>query len=147
MVLRRPEERTTHFVLSARRTGACASPFGARALPAVAGVPAGPAVPAAADAPDDEHEPEADEHHRPEDAGRDLTDHAEGAENQVVTDSQLVTRPPPIDGPEGEELELKVKATVCHTPPGNPANARTLSIGAPAVFAHTGHGDSVGPCP
>ncbi len=71
---------------------------------------------------------------------------AEGNENQIVTDSQLVTRPPPIDGLEGEELDHKAKVTVCHIPRGNPANARTLSIGAPAVYAHTAHGDTVGAC-
>ena len=39
------------------------------------------------------------------------------------------------------------KTTICHIPPGNPANAHTLCIGNPAVAAHLrNHGDSLGPC-
>jgi hypothetical protein len=39
------------------------------------------------------------------------------------------------------------KVTICHRPPGNPANANTLSVGSSAVPAHLGHGDSIGGCP
>jgi hypothetical protein len=39
------------------------------------------------------------------------------------------------------------KVTICHRPPGNPDNAHTLSVGAPAVPAHLAHGDTLGPCP
>jgi len=38
------------------------------------------------------------------------------------------------------------KVTICHIPPGNPENAHTLKIGAPAVRAHLAHGDYLGPC-
>jgi hypothetical protein len=39
------------------------------------------------------------------------------------------------------------KVTICHYPPGNPANMHTLSVGAPAVPAHVqNHGDTIGPC-
>ncbi|WP_426756795.1 hypothetical protein [Myxococcus sp. Y35] len=38
------------------------------------------------------------------------------------------------------------KITICHYPPGNPANAHTLSVGAPAWPAHERHGDTLGPC-
>jgi hypothetical protein len=39
------------------------------------------------------------------------------------------------------------KVLVCHIPPGNPANAHTICVGAPAVKAHEkNHGDSVGAC-
>jgi hypothetical protein len=39
------------------------------------------------------------------------------------------------------------KTTICHVPPGNPANAHTLCIGNPAVSPHIHHhGDYVGPC-
>lgn len=38
------------------------------------------------------------------------------------------------------------KVTICHVPPGNPANAHTIVVGAPAVPAHLAHGDSVGAC-
>jgi hypothetical protein len=39
------------------------------------------------------------------------------------------------------------KVTLCHIPPGNPANAHTITVGAPAVPAHLAHGDTLGPCP
>jgi len=38
------------------------------------------------------------------------------------------------------------KVTICHVPPGNPANAHTISVGASAVPAHLAHGCSVGAC-
>jgi hypothetical protein len=38
------------------------------------------------------------------------------------------------------------KVTICHIPPGNAANAKTLEIGASAVPAHMGHGDTMGAC-
>jgi len=41
------------------------------------------------------------------------------------------------------------KVTICHVPPGNPDNAHTITIGAPAVPAHLANhpGDAIGPCP
>jgi hypothetical protein len=38
------------------------------------------------------------------------------------------------------------KVYVCHIPPGNPANAHTIHIGAPGVPAHLAHGDYLGKC-
>jgi len=39
------------------------------------------------------------------------------------------------------------KTTICHIPPGNPANAHTICVGNAAVPAHVNnHGDSIGPC-
>jgi hypothetical protein len=39
------------------------------------------------------------------------------------------------------------KTTICHIPPGNPANAHTLCIGNAAVPAHlSNHGDYLGAC-
>ena len=38
------------------------------------------------------------------------------------------------------------KVVVCHIPPGNPANAHTITVGAPAVRAHLAHGDTLGAC-
>jgi hypothetical protein len=39
------------------------------------------------------------------------------------------------------------KTTICHVPPGNPANAHTICIGNPAVGPHVHHhGDYMGPC-
>ena len=36
--------------------------------------------------------------------------------------------------------------TICHIPPGNPDNARTITVGVNAVRAHLAHGDHCGPC-
>jgi hypothetical protein len=39
------------------------------------------------------------------------------------------------------------KVLICHIPPGNPANAHSICVGAPAEDAHVrNHGDSVGAC-
>ena len=39
------------------------------------------------------------------------------------------------------------KTTVCHIPPGNPANAHTICIGNAGVAAHlANHGDFLGTC-
>jgi hypothetical protein len=38
------------------------------------------------------------------------------------------------------------KVTICHVPPGNPANAHTITVGASAVDAHLAHGDYLGKC-
>ena len=38
------------------------------------------------------------------------------------------------------------KTTVCHIPPGNPANAHTICVGNAAVPAHMNHGDFLGTC-
>jgi hypothetical protein len=38
------------------------------------------------------------------------------------------------------------KVEICHVPPGNPDNSHTIEIGAPAVDAHLGHGDTMGAC-
>src|SRR5262245_20926396 len=38
------------------------------------------------------------------------------------------------------------KTTVCHIPPGNPANFHTICVGNAAVPAHLAHGDHLGSC-
>ena len=38
------------------------------------------------------------------------------------------------------------KVTICHFPPGNPANYQTITIGAAALSAHLAHGDFPGSC-
>ena len=43
--------------------------------------------------------------------------------------------------------DLNERVQICHRPPGNPDNEHTITVGAPAVQAHLGHGDSRGACP
>ena len=38
------------------------------------------------------------------------------------------------------------RVTICHSPPGNPDNARTITVGVNAVPVHLAHGDHCGPC-
>lgn len=38
------------------------------------------------------------------------------------------------------------KVTICHVPPGNPDNAKTITVGAPSARAHLSHGDTLGEC-
>ncbi|MGH7550971.1 MAG: carboxypeptidase-like regulatory domain-containing protein [Gemmatimonadota bacterium] len=46
----------------------------------------------------------------------------------------------------GSQDDVEDKVTICHVPPGNPDNAHTLVVGAPAVPAHLNHGDFEGEC-
>ena len=49
-----------------------------------------------------------------------------------------------------EEFEVAMaehKVTICHMPPGNPTNARTISVDESSLKAHMAHGDKFGECP
>ena len=46
----------------------------------------------------------------------------------------------------GLSFAQTAKVPVCHIPPGNPAQAKTLLVGAPAVNGHLAHGDFQGDC-
>ena len=50
------------------------------------------------------------------------------------------------DEEEEDDIEDDEKVTLCHIPPGNPGNAKTITVGASAVAAHLAHGDTLGPC-
>ena len=47
---------------------------------------------------------------------------------------------------EDDEACHKRKVPVCHRPPGNPSNSKTIYVGEPAVRAHLAHGDYEGHC-
>ena len=42
--------------------------------------------------------------------------------------------------------DIEGQVTICHIPPGNPDNAHTIVVGAPALPAHMAHGDFEGEC-
>jgi len=50
------------------------------------------------------------------------------------------------DDPTGPGKSKTKKVVICHIPPGNPANAHTLSVSENALEAHLAHGDFLGPC-
>jgi len=58
-------------------------------------------------------------------------------------------KPTPTATPDFDAASDPNKCTICHLPPGNPANAQTLTIGCSAVQAHMRNhpGDCMGPCP
>jgi len=42
--------------------------------------------------------------------------------------------------------EKPAEVSICHVPPGNPANAHTITVGSAAVESHLTHGDILGVC-
>ena len=46
----------------------------------------------------------------------------------------------------GHTVAGEAKVSICHIPPGNPANQQTIRVGPAAVNAHLAHGDHVGAC-
>jgi hypothetical protein len=63
----------------------------------------------------------------------------------------------PVYGPLAARMNIPTAATVrnqldqgwvtiCHFPPGNPANVQTITISVNALPAHLAHGDYVGSC-
>ena len=45
-----------------------------------------------------------------------------------------------------EENAKNEKITICHVPPGNPANMHPITISVKALTAHMAHGDFMGGC-
>ncbi len=57
----------------------------------------------------------------------------------VLDDLSFVPDPCADDDGDG-------RVTICHLPPDNPGNARTITISVRALPAHLAHGDTCGPC-
>jgi hypothetical protein len=68
--------------------------------------------------------------------------HAEGRDDD--RDSDRGDRDDRDD--RGDRGDGQGKVTLCHVPPGNPANRHTITVGAAAWTAHRRHGDHRGPC-
>jgi hypothetical protein len=60
----------------------------------------------------------------------------------IASPKPTLTQTPSAPLPEGDTT----KVTICHRPPGNPRNARSITIDQSAVPAHLGHGDTLGGC-
>ena len=75
------------------------------------------------------------------------TDSMWSAQDEVDLDSQpaQVCTPGQPDPRACDPADAK-KTTVCHIPPGNPANEHTICVGNAAVPAHLAHGDVLGSC-
>ncbi len=77
-----------------------------------------------------------------------------GSDNSMWTsldEQNIDSQPPQVckagqPDPRACDPTDKKKTTVCHIPPGNPANMHTICVGNPAVPAHMAHGDFLGPC-
>jgi hypothetical protein len=52
----------------------------------------------------------------------------------------------PASRNDGVNTDASIKVTLCHIPPGNPADAQTITVGHAAVPAHLAHGDYLGEC-
>jgi len=52
----------------------------------------------------------------------------------------------PADAQASAEASSQDRVTICHIPPGNPANAHSITVGSAAVPAHLAHGDTEGAC-
>ncbi len=76
-------------------------------------------------------------------AGEDLTED-KGDPTLYLTGSEERAR----EHEDGSyDCESPRKVLICHIPPGNPDNAHTICVGAPAVRAHEeNHGDPIGEC-
>lgn len=61
---------------------------------------------------------------------------------EVSKDSVIIAKIPRSSVQE----ETEQKVAVCHSPPGNPNNMRTLEVSVSALQAHIDHGDKIGPC-
>ena len=67
----------------------------------------------------------------------------DGTTIQALTDMGCTVNAP--DPRACDPTDTK-KTTICHVPPGNPANAHTICVGNAAVPAHLDHGDFLGTC-
>lgn len=63
-----------------------------------------------------------------------------------IVGALLLAASPALAGKKNGADGKKVKVTICHIPPGNPDNQRTVRVAESAVAAHLAHGDALGEC-
>jgi len=69
-----------------------------------------------------------------------------GEDGTIVVISITIIFIPPPPTPIPPPPPSGGKVTLCHIPPGNPGARHTIEVDPPAVAAHLGHGDTLGPC-
>ena len=66
---------------------------------------------------------------------------------EIVNDKQEVfAQEIKLQDDEEDDVAVDGKVTICHIPPGNPGNAKTITISESALAAHLAHGDYLGAC-
>lgn len=63
---------------------------------------------------------------------------------ETSKDSVVIAKIPKSSVQSATPTEQKI--VICHSPPGNPGNKKTIEVGASALKAHLDHGDEIGPC-
>lgn len=63
---------------------------------------------------------------------------------EASKDSVIIAKIPKSSVQSQTQVEQKV--TICHCPPGNVDNKKTLEVGVSALQSHIDHGDQIGPC-
>jgi len=63
---------------------------------------------------------------------------------EASKDSVVIAKIPKSSVQSQTQVEQKV--TICHCPPGNVDNKKTLEVGVSALQSHIDHGDQIGPC-
>jgi len=69
------------------------------------------------------------------------TTHAETTTTPAPPPPTLTTLPATTTTVMAPPTSVEQKVTICHLPPGNPANFQIIEIGFPALAAHLAHGD------
>lgn len=64
----------------------------------------------------------------------------------IVKDCKYISTSGSTSTPSTSTPPTGNQVTICHIPPGNPAAKHTITVGAPALNAHLGHGDTLGAC-
>ena len=66
---------------------------------------------------------------------------------EIVNDKQEVfAQEIKLQDDEEDDVAVDGKVTICHIPPGNPGNAKTITISESALAAHLARGDYLGAC-
>ena len=65
---------------------------------------------------------------------------------EASKDSVVLAKIPKSSVETQSQVQEEQKVVICHSPPGNPNNSKTLEVPVSALQAHIDHGDKIGPC-